>query len=144
MIYSLTHTHTHTHTHTTSLWQFLWDLSDFVYFVSAHIMLLAVACLDFPTVGTVFWRSCRWGETSLWSVATKGAAVRPPDDGVWRATVEWYWQRKREGLRRKPVPVPLCRPQIACGLTRLSHDTSQPDVTLYKFALKHPEIVSAS
>jgi hypothetical protein len=27
-------------------------------------------------------------------------------------TVEWYWQGKTEGLGEKPVPVPLCPPQI--------------------------------
>jgi hypothetical protein len=29
-----------------------------------------------------------------------------------------YWQRKTEELRGKPVPVPLCPPQIPHGLTR--------------------------
>jgi hypothetical protein len=28
------------------------------------------------------------------------------------AAVEWYWQAKTEGLGEKPVPVPLCPPQI--------------------------------
>jgi hypothetical protein len=37
---------------------------------------------------------------------------------VWRATVEWYWQGKTEELGEKPVPVPLCPPQIPYGLTR--------------------------
>jgi hypothetical protein len=37
---------------------------------------------------------------------------------VWRATVEWYWQGKTEELGEKPVPVPLCPPQIPHGLTR--------------------------
>jgi hypothetical protein len=36
---------------------------------------------------------------------------------VWRATVEWYWQEKTEELGEKPVPVPLCPPQIPHGLT---------------------------
>jgi hypothetical protein len=31
--------------------------------------------------------------------------------------VEWYWQGKTEGLWEKPVPVPLCPPQIPHGLT---------------------------
>jgi hypothetical protein len=31
--------------------------------------------------------------------------------------VEWYWQGKTEGLREKPVPVPLCPTQIAHELT---------------------------
>jgi hypothetical protein len=32
--------------------------------------------------------------------------------------VEWYWQGKTEVLGEKPVPVPLCLPQIPHGLTR--------------------------
>jgi hypothetical protein len=36
---------------------------------------------------------------------------------VWRATVELYWQGKTEELGEKPVPVPLCPPQIPHGLT---------------------------
>jgi hypothetical protein len=34
------------------------------------------------------------------------------------ATVEWNWQVKTEVLREKPVPVPLCPPQIPHGLTQ--------------------------
>jgi hypothetical protein len=30
-------------------------------------------------------------------------------------TVEWYWQGKTEELGEKPVPVPLCPPQIPLG-----------------------------
>jgi hypothetical protein len=32
--------------------------------------------------------------------------------------VEWNWQGKTEELGEKPVPVPLCPPQIPHGLTR--------------------------
>jgi hypothetical protein len=34
------------------------------------------------------------------------------------ATVEWQWQEKTETLWEKPLPVPLCQPQIPHGLTR--------------------------
>jgi hypothetical protein len=34
------------------------------------------------------------------------------------ALVEWNWQGKTKVLRGKPVPVPLCPPQIPHGLTR--------------------------
>jgi hypothetical protein len=32
--------------------------------------------------------------------------------------VDWNWQGKTEVLEKKPVPVPLCPPQIPHGLTR--------------------------
>jgi hypothetical protein len=32
--------------------------------------------------------------------------------------MEWNWQWKTEELGEKPVPVPLCPPQIPHGLTR--------------------------
>jgi hypothetical protein len=32
--------------------------------------------------------------------------------------VEWNWQGKTEVLGEKPVPVPLCLPQIPHGLTQ--------------------------
>jgi hypothetical protein len=31
------------------------------------------------------------------------------------AMVEWHWQGKTEVLAEKPVPVPLCAPQIPHG-----------------------------
>jgi hypothetical protein len=34
------------------------------------------------------------------------------------APVEWYWQGKTEVSGEKPVPMPLCPPQILHGLTR--------------------------
>jgi hypothetical protein len=38
--------------------------------------------------------------------------------------VEWQWQGKTEELREKPVPVPLCPPQILHGLTHAwNHDS---------------------
>jgi hypothetical protein len=43
------------------------------------------------------------------------------------APVQWNWQGKTEELGEKPVPVPLCPPQIPHGrpaANRLSHGTA--------------------
>jgi len=49
------------------------------------------------------------------------AIVHPvhPSDDIWvlRATTEWYRQGKTEELRKKPVTVELCPPQIPEGQT---------------------------
>jgi hypothetical protein len=58
-------------------------------------------------------------------VAISGLTVHPPDDTwAWRATAEWYWWGKTKEVREKPVPVPLCPPQIPHGLTRASAVTN--------------------
>jgi hypothetical protein len=55
---------------------------------------------------------------SVRTVATNRPIVHLPGDiWVWRAMMEWYWQKKAEELREKPVPVSLCPPQISYGLT---------------------------
>jgi hypothetical protein len=62
----------------------------------------------------------RWGgsSTQAWMPTYVSILRIPQMIWVWRATVEWYWQVKTEELGEKPVPVPLCPPQIPHGLTR--------------------------
>jgi hypothetical protein len=43
----------------------------------------------------------------------------PDDIWAWRTIVELHWQRETEGLRKKPVPVPLCPPQIPHRLIKV-------------------------
>jgi hypothetical protein len=60
------------------------------------------------------------------------------------APVEWNWQRKTEVLGEKPVPVPLCPPQILHGLTR---DRTRASADAYWGSLpmsKRPERVFSS
>jgi hypothetical protein len=58
------------------------------------------------------------GQTQAWMPTYVSILRIPQMIWVWRATVEWYWQGKTEELGEKPVPVPLCPPQIPHGLTR--------------------------
>jgi len=41
--------------------------------------------------------SCQWWRRRLWTAATNGPNVHPPNDiWVWRATVELYWQGRTQ------------------------------------------------
>jgi hypothetical protein len=56
-------------------------------------------------------------QTQTWMPTYVSILRIPQMIWVWRAPVEWYWQGKAEQLGEKPVPVPLCPPQIPHGLT---------------------------
>jgi hypothetical protein len=59
------------------------------------------------------------GQTQAWTPAYVSILRIPQMIWVWRATVEWYIDRRKpEKLGEKPVPVPLRPPQIPHGLTR--------------------------
>jgi hypothetical protein len=62
----------------------------------------------------------RWGGSSTQArMLTYVSILRIPQMiWVWRVMVEWYIDGKTEELWEKPVPVPLCPPQIPHGLTR--------------------------
>jgi hypothetical protein len=62
-----------------------------------------------------FFMSRGWDH--LWTAASNGHIVHPPDDmWVHSIMVEWYWQGNPEELGEKPVPVPVCSPQVPHGL----------------------------
>jgi hypothetical protein len=67
----------------------------------------------------IYFFPWRWGgsSTQAWMPAYVSMVNIPQMIWVWRATVELYWQGKTEELGEKPVPVPLCPPQIPHGLT---------------------------
>jgi hypothetical protein len=67
-----------------------------------------------------FFPPWRWGgsSTQAWTPTYVSILRIPQMIWVWRPTMEWYWQGKTEELGEKPVPVPLCPPQIPHGLTR--------------------------
>jgi hypothetical protein len=69
-----------------------------------------LSCPYFPEGGE--------GQTQAWMPTYVSILHIPQMIWVWRATVEWYWQGKTEELGEKPVPVPLCPPQIPHGLTQ--------------------------
>jgi hypothetical protein len=58
--------------------------------------------------------SCRWSKC-VWTAATSRPVLFMSQV---IATLERYWQGEAEELKRKPVLVPGCAPQIPYGLTR--------------------------
>jgi hypothetical protein len=76
----------------------------------------------------------------LWTATTNGHIVHAPDDiSVWWTTVEWYRQGKIEEIREKPIPVPLCPPQITHGLTRAqTRDSAVRGERLNAWAMARP------
>jgi hypothetical protein len=59
----------------------------------------------------------RWVRLSLWNCTSNGPFVHPPYD-TW-VNMEQRWNdidREKQGLGEKPVPVPLCPPQIPYAL----------------------------
>jgi hypothetical protein len=74
-----------------------------------------------PCKVTSFFSPWRWGESStqVWMPTYVSILHIPQMIWVWRAMVEWYIDGKTEELGEKPVPMPLCSPQIPHGLTRV-------------------------
>jgi hypothetical protein len=66
--------------------------------------------------------SCRWSKTTSLNCNHQMAYCSPTDDRLYEyeyAEPRWNdTSRETEELGEKPVPVPLCPPQISYGLTR--------------------------
>jgi hypothetical protein len=73
-----------------------------------------------------FFFCCEGSRTRSYGLTAALSSIVQPCDDDRRffvfpcngAPVEWNWQGKTEVLGEKPVPVPLCPPQIPHGLTR--------------------------
>jgi hypothetical protein len=55
----------------------------------------------------------------------KGPIVHPPDDMSTESHSEMILTRKAKNSREKPVPMPLCSPQIPRGVTGMNPATNR-------------------
>jgi hypothetical protein len=87
----------------------------YVPLLSLFCVLIAVSAHFAPSFPLIdYGMSLR-----LWTAATSGHVVHPPDDMSLESDVGMiYWQGKTEELGDKPVPVPLRSPQIPHEMTR--------------------------
>jgi hypothetical protein len=96
--------------------------SFYLVFSHAHFPLSFSGCVIDSLHSTEIFFPWRWGgggsSTQAWMRTYVSILRIPQMIWVWRATVEWYWQGKTEELGDKPVPVPLCPPQIPHWLIR--------------------------
>jgi hypothetical protein len=80
-----------------------------------NLFLLAIV---YQTNGCCYCNLCEGDTISLWNWASNGSFVHPPDDiGIIWSSGGMILTTKNLRTRRKPVPVPLCPPQVPHGLT---------------------------
>jgi hypothetical protein len=88
----------------------------------------------------------RWGGSNTQArMHTYGSILRIPQMiWVWKATVEWYSDRgKPMNSEEKPVPVPLCPPQIPHGLTRArTRASAMRGRRLTTWAMARPKLIT--
>jgi hypothetical protein len=87
--------------------------------ISGDIRLLSVLCIFFLEKGLVADATDApqpWG--LLCNPCNEDEEKGDQFFSIFQALLEWNWQGKTEVFGGKPVPVPLCPPQIPHGLTR--------------------------
>jgi hypothetical protein len=98
------------------------DLNFNYNLISIINIIFSIGLRDFrdtPYNTSLFFWSWGGSSTQTWMPTYVSILRIPQLIWVWRATVEFiYWQVKPQEFGEKPVPVPLCLPQIPHGLTR--------------------------
>jgi hypothetical protein len=102
------------------LYQVSSRLTTLLKFSYAHMVSdILILTVWFKLINFVFFFFGRCGgcSTQAWTTTYVSILRIPQMIWVWRAMVEWYIDGKTEELGGKPVPVPLCPPQISHRLT---------------------------
>jgi hypothetical protein len=125
-----------------------WEFSDLFSLVAYSLFVCRLLCaVQLAVICSTFF-PWRWGgsSTQAWMPTYVSKLLIPQMIWVWRATVEWYiLQGKIEELGKKPVPVPLCSPQIPHGLIRVrTRSSAVRGQRLTTWAMARPAVLVTS